>query len=793
MDKFESKEFGKRILKWAIIYFIAVSTSFTYFYAYKTNFHRSLKGLTFKIDKENKITLYNPLSYYKWRKINKKRTPNLIKNIDDKLVLSMYGFLLIIFFLAKKKSIETVHGSARWATAKEIEKMDLFKPTGAVLGMDRNNKLLHDNSDRHIFMAAPTRGGKGINTVTPTSYDWDKSIVFNDIKGELWELTSGYRKNVLGQKVFMFCPTETEGISCSYNPLDFISIGTGHEFEDVSVISQTLIDTEGKGESDHWITSAINLLNGVILHIKYAKKNASLVDVVEFLSPTDTSLANQLADILGVPREDEEDETGVAVRSAARLGIEITNDDITPAEDGSLDYPTKGFATFDHLQHQENKNLFKEIYGYEGTPLDVEGKLHPVVAREFNSLFTTPDKERGSIISTANQKLKLFLDPIIAKHIKHSDFTVQELMEDKCSLYLVTPPKGIARTRPMLRLIFVQIVYGLTNRMKFDIKPTKKLNFVQKIGKSISDANKKVQNFFFTEQKKEKNKILLLIDEFPSLGKMEIIEQSMSYIAGYGLKCLLISQSLKQFKKIYGKDNYILDNCSIQLYLTPNDEETPKMISDMFDTYTAKIYNETRKGFELMPSRSSSYVARKLMTAGEVRTLPYEKILIMITGQNPIKGNKLFYFKDKRYLEKKLPTLEKSDVKERKEEEINDNAPTPSLTDNSPTSNAPTLSLTDNEPKQIRKDKDEDEKRTIPVFLGGRVKNNSKENLNVPSDLNDFEKIFSSYFKEKKFESVVKLEKVYRSSNQISYEIRLKELKEKIDTSIKNNDEYANS
>lgn len=654
----DRNEFLKKIAIIGIIYYLLIFSALTYSFASSVNFHPALGG--YKIQN---IKVYSPFDFLKWRVKYAKKRPTAIKKINNYFSLSHYLFLVLIMVIAKKKQEITVHGSARWATQSEIKKMDLYKNTGAVLGRDSRNNILHDNSDRHIFVAAPTRGGKGINTVVPTALDWNKSIVFNDIKGELWELTAGYRKNVLGQKVFMFCPTDTEGISCSYNPLDFIAIGTGHEFEDVSVISQTLIDTEGKGESDHWITSAINLINAVILHVKYANKNASLVDVVSFLSPSDTSLSNVLADILGVPREDEDGETGVSLRTG---GGEIYYN-----EKGEERYSTFGYATFDHLQHYEDKDLFKKIYNYEGTERDVTCKLHPIVAKEFMSLFSTPDKERGSIISTANQKLKIFLDTIIASHIRHSDFTVKELLEDKCSLYLVTPPKSINRTRPILRLIFVQIVYGLTNRMKFNQKedPSKNLFGLEKqiflLKKGFNDRKNKIIDTFYPKVKKEKNQLLLLIDEFPSLGKMEIIENAMSYIAGYGLKCLLIAQSLKQFKKIYGKDNYILDNCSIQLFFTPNDEETPKMISDMFDSYTEKIYTESKKGFELMPSRSSSYVARKLMTPGEVRTLPYEKILLMITGQKPILGNKLFYFKEKKYTDKLLATPKKSDVKER--------------------------------------------------------------------------------------------------------------------------------
>lgn len=618
----------------------------TYYFAYKVNFNPLLKGIYFEINGKRLIDIpfYFPFIYPYWHIKFSSQVPSICKNIVWYLKTGLLAYICMLLLYFNNKNKVSVHGTARWANKSEIKKMDLKADRGLVLGCDPYKKIMRENTDKHVFMAAPTRGGKGINTVTPTSLDWDKSIVFNDIKGELWGLTSKYRKNVLKQKVFMFSPVDTDGISCSYNPLDVIKIGTGHEFEDVSIISETLIDTEGKGESDHWITSAINLLNAVLLHCKYVDPEASLYDVITFLSPTTQSFTDQLCDILCMPREfeDAEDFFGDDEREGRK-----NRENCKP---------------FDHLKRFDDKDIFKKIYGYTGTEEDKLGHLHPLVAKEFSTLVSTPDKERGSIISSTTSKLKIFNDPIIQQHIKKSDFTIRELMQDKCSVYLVTPPRSIDRTRALIRLIFTQIVYELTDRMKFETKEKEKLTFSQKIKKSFKNAGKKIKNFFIVpEKKEEKNRILLLIDEFPSLGKLGVVERAMSYIAGYGLKCLLIAQSLKQFKKIYGKDNYILDNCSIQIYLTPNDEESPKMLSDMFDSYTEKIVNTSKKGWEFISTRSTSYVPRKLMTPGEVRTMPYEDIIVMMTGQNPIKGKKLFYYKDKRYAAKLIGCLDRSD------------------------------------------------------------------------------------------------------------------------------------
>lgn len=687
----QTLEFFKKQPKFFIPYLLLLITFVTYKFAYNLKFsqrlggkiyylkdHKILKGICDMFFQEisEKIIIYNPFAYFSWRVEFAEKLPNMIKSTDTILSFGLLFYLFIILLILKKEKEETVHGSARWATIDEVKKMGLYNDHGVVLGRDSKNRVLRDLSDKHILFAAPTRGGKGINTVHPTSYSWQDSMVVNDIKGELWRDTSGYRKEVLGQKVFMFSPVDTDGVSCSYNPLDAVKIGTAHEFEDVQVITKTLLDTEGKGESDHWITSASNLLNAVILHVLYAKKGASLNDVASFLTPENENLIDVIADIIGVKRETEQDETGLAIRTWVKNGLNDYPDPGTDEwydwlwsnEDGSKGWQCQGKSCFNHLKNFENKELFKEIYNYHGSEFDEECTLHPLVAKEFNSFFRTPDKERGSILSTANSKMKLFLDVIIKKHIGKSDFTIRQLMDEKVTVYLVTPPKSLDRTKPLFRLVFTQIIFELTGRMKEEPKGIEQATRSGRF--AFVD---KFLNWLYAEPKKKfKNQLLLLIDEFPALDKLEVVEKGIPYVAGYGIKCLLITQSLKQLKQKYGRDHSIVDNCSIQLYLTPNENETAKEISEMFGSYTKKIWSVSKKGiFEMTPSRSSSYVGRQLMRPEEVRTLPYDKILILHTGQNPIFGNKMFYFKDKQYkdLKNQYPAPAKSDYKEIEEVE----------------------------------------------------------------------------------------------------------------------------
>lgn len=521
---------------------------------------------------------------------------------------------------------------------EEINNMGITKnpEDGVVLGMTERNKIITDNGVEHIINMAPTRTGKGINTVLTTLWTWKSSVIVNDIKGECWDLTSGFRRSILKQKCVFFNPMDDTGEGISYNPLELVKVGTKSEQEDSRAIAITLLDTEGKGESDHWISSAINLLTAVILHIKYVNINASFIDVMKFLEDPKEPLIDKIGAIIGK----ELNEYGDIVDKTKK----DENGDIAKDENGE-DIKIPPFNHYQSLKQQGVNNLkFSELYLQDTT-------LHPLVGSTFATMFATPDKERGSIFSTCINKLSIFKDPRIMNNIKKSDITPKEIMNNRISLYLITPPKNIKMTKPLFRLILTQTIYELTEKMEFNNR--KKLD-VEKKKKwiDLSKIKTSLNKFIYKEKidySKFKNKrILFLIDEFPALGKLSLFQEALAYIAGYGLKTLLIVQSINQLEDIYGKNNSIIDNCRTQLYFTPNDKDTPKMISDMMGNKTERIITRSGKGF-FMENRSESYQARALMTAGEIRVLPYEKILLLLSGKNPIKGNKIFWFKHKKF------------------------------------------------------------------------------------------------------------------------------------------------
>lgn len=82
--------------------------------------------------------------------------------------------------------------------------------------------------------------------------------------------------------------------------------------------------------------------------------------------------------------------------------------------------------------------------------------------------------------------------------------------------------------------------------------------------------------------------ILLLLDEFPRLGKIDVIQNAVSTLRSKGVTICLIVQSLAQLDKIYGKESrqIIVDNCQYKAILNVTDSEDQKIFSDMIGSIT---------------------------------------------------------------------------------------------------------------------------------------------------------------------------------------------------------------
>lgn len=464
----------------------------------------------------------------------------------------------------------TTYGSARWAERSDLSKANLLGGEGVFVGQWDKEYLRHDGPE-HVMAYAPTRSGKGVGLVVPTLLSWTGSTIVHDIKGENWELTSGWRSGF--SRCIRFDPTDIH--SPRYNPLSEVRLGL-QEVADVSNIADILVDPEGTDENrDHWEKTGYALLVGTILHVIYAEDDKTLTGCARFLSDPDRTFDETLAAMLSV----------------------------------------------------------KHIIDSEGRE-----RVHPNIAQAAREAQDMSVNERSGVLSTTLTYLGIYRDPIIAEVTRASDWTISDLVDGDApvSLYMVIPPSDLSRTRPLIRLMLNQIARRLTHKMP--------------------DPSRR--------------KLLLMLDEFPALGRLDFFETALAFMAAYGIRAYLIAQSLNQIEKAYGSQNAILDNCHIRIAFATNDDRTARRVSDSLGTKTELRSQKNYTGHRLAPWLSHMMVSRQetqraLMTPGEVMQMDPAREVVMVSGLPPIDAQKLRYYEDRNFISRVLPPPKVSETDDR--------------------------------------------------------------------------------------------------------------------------------
>lgn len=286
---------------------------------------------------------------------------------------------------------------------------------------------------------------------------------------------------------------------------------------------------------------------------------------------------------------------------------------------------------------RESAELWMEMATYT----HVHGKNHPTVGAAARDMLDRPDEEAGSVLSTAKSYLALYRDPVVRRNVSKSEFRIKDLMnfDTPVSLYIVTHPNDKARLRPLVRVLINMIVRLLADKMDF-----------------VNGQPKAHYN----------HRLLMLLDEFPSLGKLEILQEALAFIAGYGIKCYLICQDINQLKSRetgYGHDESITSNCHVQSAFPPNRLETAEHLSKLTGQTTVakeQITTSGRRTSALLGqvSRTIQEVQRPLLTPDECLRMPgplknaeglIEKagdMVVYVAGSPAIYGVQPLFFKD---------------------------------------------------------------------------------------------------------------------------------------------------
>ena len=167
------------------------------------------------------------------------------------------------------KQNRPLHGAARFANTAEIRKAGLLDPKGGldktILVGKKNGRYLTYGGYQFVILAAPTRSGKGVGIVVPNCLNYSDSLVVLDIKGENFDITSGFRAKH-GQKVYLFAPFDEAGVTHRYNPLEYISDDPAQRLGDIDAIG-TALYSGGNQNDKFWSENAKDLFRGLCLFV----------------------------------------------------------------------------------------------------------------------------------------------------------------------------------------------------------------------------------------------------------------------------------------------------------------------------------------------------------------------------------------------------------------------------------------------------------------------------------------------------------------------------------------------
>jgi type IV secretion system protein VirD4 len=264
--------------------------------------------------------------------------------------------------------------------------------------------------------------------------------------------------------------------------------------------------------------------------------------------------------------------------------------------------------------------------------LDTMGKdIHPVAYMNIAAFLQKADKERSGVISTANSSLELWSNPLIDATTARSDFDVRTFKKVPTTVYVGLTPDNIQRLQPLMRIFYQQTSAAMSQRI-----PTKE----------------------------DKFGVMYMMDEFPTLGKMEQFQTGIAYFRGYKVRLFLIIQDTEQLKGTYEESgmNSFLSNSTYRITFAANNMETANLISQLVGNKTVNQESLNKPKFlDLNPASRSLHVSetqRALLLPQEVINLPKEQQILLIEASPPIKSKKIFYFKEKFFTKRLLKKVE---------------------------------------------------------------------------------------------------------------------------------------
>ncbi|HPH05817.1 MAG TPA: type IV secretory system conjugative DNA transfer family protein [Methylotenera sp.] len=511
-----------------------------------------------------------------------------LTGIASLAIIYLIAPMLMVLALREKRAL---HGSARWATASEVGQAGLFGNTGIVVGKYRG-KTLRFPGQQFVMLAAPTRSGKGVGVVIPNLLSYEESVCVLDIKQENFDITAGYRQQILKQAVYLFNPF-AEDIDVNGQPAprshryNFLSAISKGAFRVGDVITMSNAIWTSGGKDAFWNDNARNLFLAVTLFL------CELRDQRE-VEGADSALPDYPVTMGEVLRQ-------------------------TSGRDSGL--PIKKYFT-------------EHVMPYEWLSSECRGA--------FTTFLNASDNVLSDILSTFNAPLLPWRNPIVDAATSACDFDVRDVRKQKMSIYIGITPNKLDDAKLIVNLLFSQLVNLNT--------------------KELPQKNPALLKY----------QCLLLMDEFTSMGVINVIAKSVGHIAGYNLRLLPIIQSVAQLESAtnYGKDDArtLMTNHALHIVYAPRDQKDANEVSESLGYFTEKSTSLSRpKGFSKSGgggSVSTSDQRRALLLPQEVKEIGQWKEIIFLENVKPILCDKIRYYDDPEFISRviKAPAVKSINI-----------------------------------------------------------------------------------------------------------------------------------
>lgn len=601
---------------------------------------------------------------------------NLASFKDFKLgvyLSAIFGFspLIALIILSMPKNRSTTHGKAKWASRYDIEsycfslgrflknffklinpfslcsfnktkqnlkeflKLGMMKKNKMKLNFDNGFKLgLWDNltNKKPVYFSeplsaliiAPPGSGKTAAIAIPNLLHLPTSCIVLDIKGELHDLTAGYRQKILKNKILVFDPFGKDN-TLKFNPFDkriVEKLDFNARRRLVEEVAQTIF-VEEKNSDPHWINQGRNLFIFYALYdlSVYGESNlfriatATMRDYKPYIHP----LSPQYAKLW------KHDDNGVLI---TKNGLPIQKQDSDPeklffeqvSEQIYLD--PNDLRNFSLKAREEDPDLDEDKPENEKDP---KNKRLDEIVRDYARAWSggSGGDEFSSIKSTYNRTMGVFTSYQVKNATDGMSFEYEDFRNENITLYVKIAQTDINTLAPLIRILLESIA----------------------------------KNLLLKESKKQSERIYFILDEFVRFGKLEFLLEMPALSRSYGVVVLFITQSNALIEKYYSdKDAEILGATVNYKIIFKTDHKYAKAISEEIGKYTRNTKSYSTEKNSLMFGGTSTYnkEGKELVSEQDILNLNEDEVIILVKGfqATPVKLKANYYYKDQEMLNK---------------------------------------------------------------------------------------------------------------------------------------------